>query len=175
VLNSGKLLILGIVALAVLLAGASWWFRYNATHRAAQFWGPQGARLVRDATSVYLIKLPASESFGSIRNTASGYDISKVRGLTHLRNALLEDRSFDWTSASGNPKTNCDFIGKWELEFRDADSAEPFTIRLTADCGRAAAMDEDDCPRGVISTAPVAVGLRQVLDEYWSAAATPTH
>ena len=25
-------------------------------------------------------------------------DISSAKGLTHLRNALLEDRSYDWTA-----------------------------------------------------------------------------
>ena len=49
---SGKLLILGILTLAALLAGAGWWFRYKATHQAARFWGPQAVRLIRDAPRV---------------------------------------------------------------------------------------------------------------------------
>ena len=46
---SGKLVIIGIVGVALAGAGAGWWFRYNATHRAAEFWGPQAVRLIRDA------------------------------------------------------------------------------------------------------------------------------
>ena len=41
---SGKLLIIGILTVAFLAAGTSWWFRYSATHRAATFWGPAAAR-----------------------------------------------------------------------------------------------------------------------------------
>ena len=32
-------------------------------------------------------------------------DISHARGLTHLRNALLEDRSFDWPATTNNAKS----------------------------------------------------------------------
>jgi hypothetical protein len=52
--NSGKLLIFGILTVAVLLAGASWWFRYIATHRAARFWGPEAVRLIRDARRTFV-------------------------------------------------------------------------------------------------------------------------
>jgi hypothetical protein len=51
---SGKLVIIGILAVAVASAAASWWFRYAATHRAAQYWGPETARLIRDAPTVEL-------------------------------------------------------------------------------------------------------------------------
>ena len=44
---SGKLIILGILAVALLAAGISWVFRYNATHHAAGFWGSKAARLIR--------------------------------------------------------------------------------------------------------------------------------
>src|SRR5688572_9136529 len=49
---SGKLVIVFILAAAFAAAGASWWFRFNATHRAAEFWGPDVARLIRDAPQV---------------------------------------------------------------------------------------------------------------------------
>ena len=38
---SGKLVIIGIRGGRPAGGGASWWFRYNATHRAAEFWGPK--------------------------------------------------------------------------------------------------------------------------------------
>ena len=41
---SGKLLIIGILTVAFVAAGTSWWFRYSATHRVAAFWGPARCR-----------------------------------------------------------------------------------------------------------------------------------
>ena len=52
--KSGKRLILGVVAACLVAAIASWWFRYAATHRAAQFWGSQAVALIRDAPHVTL-------------------------------------------------------------------------------------------------------------------------
>ena len=52
--NSGKLLIVAIFLVAFAAAGASWWFRYSATHRTVEFWGPQAAVLLRDAPHVVL-------------------------------------------------------------------------------------------------------------------------
>ena len=48
----GKLLILVILGVALVMAGFSWWFRYNATHRAANFWGHVVAHAIRDAPQV---------------------------------------------------------------------------------------------------------------------------
>src|SRR4051812_40334878 len=56
---SGKWVILGILAVGFTAAGASWWFRYNATHHAATFWG-RNAWLIRDADRVELLELHAA-------------------------------------------------------------------------------------------------------------------
>ena len=85
--NSGKLLILGIVAAAVLLAGASWWFRYNATHRMAEFWGPDVARRIRDAKRVYISRMNRDAEGAMLTDYTR--DVSSAPGLTHLRAALL--------------------------------------------------------------------------------------
>src|SRR5688572_29599931 len=81
---SGKLVIVAILAFALAAAGASWWFRYNATHRAAKFWGPDDARRIRDAPFVELYYINDDpDALSTIR------EISKAPGLTHLRHALL--------------------------------------------------------------------------------------
>src|SRR5262245_15088624 len=112
--NSGKLLIIGMFVVAIAAAAASWWFRYEATHKAAQFWGPTAVILIRDAPNVELLELqPANEAnspqwppdLAAASQITIGHktwtirsrrDISSAPGLTHLRNALLEDRSFNW-------------------------------------------------------------------------------
>src|SRR4051812_15803668 len=86
---SGKLLIVGILTVAIAAAAASWWFRYSATHRAAQFWGPETARLIRDA-SVVEIWRPSnpiiSTSAAPLVESSDLHDVSSARGLVHLRN-----------------------------------------------------------------------------------------
>jgi hypothetical protein len=114
--KSGKRLILGVVVIGLAAAAASWWFRYSATHRAAQFWGPQAATLIRDAPHVTL---------RSDASTDEPRDVSDARGLTHLRNALLEDNSYDW-SAAGPPDTNWDS----SLVFEVSEGAEPRAVVL---------------------------------------------
>src|SRR5262245_54361840 len=106
--KSGKLVILGIFALAVALAGASWWFRYTATHRAAEFWGPEAARMIRDAAIVKLCSLkmvrPEQPHYSALQPQLTDCrNISALPGITHLRNALLEDRSFRWPPLSIRP------------------------------------------------------------------------
>jgi hypothetical protein len=168
---SGKLIIISIVAVALVAAGGSWWFRYSATHRAAQYWGPEGARLIRDAPTVYLIKRPyREEPRGLVGPVGVEFDISNARGLLHLRNALLEDRSFDWTSLGPAKRTPGNFLGQWELKFIDDGTPEQFNILFTADCRRAA-VREEDFDAWTISTEPIAAGLCKVFDEFWPDAA----
>src|SRR5688500_5896861 len=99
------------MAVGLAGAGASWWFRYAATRRTAQFLGPEATVLIRDAPLVELIELSraedkdihgawpdavvlSDESWVVLRRR----DASNARGLVHLRHALLEDRSYIWSS-----------------------------------------------------------------------------
>src|SRR3954465_15245155 len=102
--TSGKWVIIGILAVGFTAAAVSWWFRYNATHHAATFWG-RNAFVIRDADQVQLLELlPAIANAPPKSNTvsvgglsvpvASRQDVSSAHGLAHLRNALLEDQSF---------------------------------------------------------------------------------
>jgi hypothetical protein len=168
---SGKLIIIGILAVGLVAAGASWWFRYVATHRAAQFWGPEGVRLIRDAPTVYLIKLATAEQpHGLVGPTGVAYEISKARGLLHLRNALLEDRSFDWTNLGAKPTGKDTFLGQWELLFLDDGPKAQLNILFTADCRHASVRADDVDPNWTISTEPISGGLCDIFNEFWSAA-----
>jgi len=123
--TSGKRLTLVVILLALLAAGASWWFRYSATHRAAQFWGPQAARLIRDAAQVTLrTDAPSANAAGTVEADVPR-DISAAQGLTHLRNALLEDTSYDWTA-----QAPADTDWSSSLVFAAAEGAEPRAVVL---------------------------------------------
>jgi hypothetical protein len=158
--NSGKLLILGIVAVAVLMAGASWWFRYRATHRAAEFWGPAVARLIRDAPEVRLVDLRGGDAPAAV-------DISKAPGMIHLRYALLEDRSYKWPDPSISLRLGIS-SPRWSLTFADPDVGEEIAIRFPANC-ELAKLAGDETNGWAISCSPIAIGLQQVFAEYSSA------
>lgn len=192
---SGKWVILGILALAFVAASGSWWFRYNATHRAVEFWGPQAARLIRDAPRVDFFSL-RNEEAGSPSITASiplksdrtlyGYDqriISKAHGLAHLRNALLEDRSFNWPAEvpSSDPPwrwalifwrapdritspNGPSLIQKAMDEMRDKKQSVMACILFTVDCAQATVVEP--AIGKAISCEPIAAGLREMFAEF---------
>jgi hypothetical protein len=118
---SGKFVIIGILIAAAAAAGTAWWFRYSATREATEFWGPDAAAMIRDAPHVALIALEPGKDSPQDLSTSDAvveignqlfavkkrWDISSAPGLSHLRNALLEDRTFvsirsfrpqDWNS-----------------------------------------------------------------------------
>jgi hypothetical protein len=172
--NSGKLLILGIVALALLLAAASWLFRYKATHRAAEFWGSNGVASIRDAPDVVYTQTRPNEpgNGGAMDMVVVRRKVSAAPGLTHLRNALLEDKSFEWPASEPPPGT------KWpySLEFHmNRDGGTSYAIVFSADlqwlCGgwaEGATGEELSCR----SCRPIAKGLAEMFAEFaaWTSA-----
>jgi hypothetical protein len=167
--TSGKLVIISILSVALLAAGTSWWFRYSSTHRAAEFWGPQVAQLIRDAPLVEFRQLspplestlPTRES-GQLVQHISGpemINITAARGLVHLRNALVEDRSFAWPTV----EPNSDDQWQWVLTFRDDSSRAGATILLSPEGDRVLSLEH---PQRVASTEPIAKGLREMFAEF---------
>ena len=168
---SGKWVIIGILAVALTAAGGSWWFRYSATHKAAVFWEPRAAGLIRDASFVELIELrpaagaertnpPASHfAFGGDSKyvPAKRRVVSAARGLVHLRNALLEDRSFVWDNTDVLPWHET-VEWRWLLVF--ADKKGGTLITFSKDCHFV--MTES---HKVISCEPIAAGLAEMFAE----------
>ena len=156
---SGKWVIIGILTVALAAAGGSWWFRYNATHRAAQFWGPDTTVLIRDATIVKLYYVN-----DDLNTLSLVRDISKAPGLTHLRNALLEDRSFIWPAQPITQPPRW----RWALEFNDPGQPEQFVLALTDDFKQVVHKSNNDI---VLNCEPIAAGLREMVGEL---SATPS-
>jgi hypothetical protein len=155
---SGKLVIITVVILAVAASGISWWFRYSSTYRAAEFWGPEAAQLIRDAPIIELCRLrwrtkPALPDMSYLGyRLADCHDISAMPGHTHLRHALLEDRSFIWPPDA----TSKDW--KWVLRFRNRNQSKEARLFLTSDWKLVAA-DGDKA----LSCEPIADGLREMF------------
>jgi len=162
--SSGKLVIVGILTVALAAAAASWWFRYAATHRAAEFWGPQTTRLIRDAPTVELFQLtppaklpPSSSGAAAFLERASARDLSNARGLIHLRNALLEDRSYRWPPQPMRPSDEW----QWALRFGDRSSGGQTTLWFSSDWKCVSNLDRNE----ILSCQPIADGLAEMLGE----------
>lgn len=155
----GKLLITGIVVLALLLAGFSWWFRFQATHRTAQFLGPDAARLIRDAPLVEAFRWNEPVAFAD-HSTATGKDVTHARGITHLRAALLEDRSYDWDSPHDQPR-----LYRFCLRFTDAQRGQELSLYFDDPCEWMDCSHGDALPKTTISCRPISDGLRTIFAE----------
>jgi len=176
---SGKLVISTIVAVAVLAAGFSWWFRYTATRQAAQFWGPQHV-VIRDAENVQLITLglmaadeehvhDSVSTFADHYHTMGGVvrvndrrDVSEAHGLIHLRNELLLDRSYD--RSAGAPVAPSDW--KYGLEFRDAPTSPPLLVLFSGDFRRLLRHPPTIGSGSAELSPSFAKGLKTVIDEW---------
>jgi hypothetical protein len=117
ILNPGKLAVVGILLLAVGLAGFAWWWNWQRTVKCREFYGGEGAHLIRTATQIDGLELsehlsgaePSEElKIGAdLFSVASRKDLSKAHGLIHARTALLDDGSYRWddqTTGDCQPK-----------------------------------------------------------------------
>jgi hypothetical protein len=201
--NSGKLLIVTMFVAALAAAATSWWFRYEATHQSAQFWGAEDARLIRDAPNVELLQLrctaaapmilrttdPPQDQVPQAANTPdpslpherlrlgqatwiieARRDISTAPGLTHLRNALLEDRSFEWGPYESDLNEPPATIA---LVFRERTDSQPLTVFFLPNFTRALVSGPGDDRFRSISTRPIAAGLAETITEWSQQPASP--
>lgn len=106
--NNGTKIVFAMVGLAVLLGLFSWWYRYEAAHRASQFWGPTASRLIAESAGFEATAYPAAG--------AEVTDLSHVRGQAHLRHALLSDGNYLWDQ----PVTADEVDWRWRLRFYEA-------------------------------------------------------
>ncbi len=152
---SGKLVIVAILAIAFAAAGTSWLFRYSATNQTARYWGPEGLQLIRDAQKVFIQRSPPK---------TGRVEISQARGITHLRNALLEDRSFNWAS-----NTIGETELEWVLTFYDSETGKFMNIGIADECrvirGYTLGVNRVQVMQP-ISCEPIANGLREMFAEF---------
>jgi hypothetical protein len=150
------------MAIALGAAGVGWWYRYSSTRQAAEYWGPDLTKLIRDAPIVYFVEITPS---GSPQR-----DVTHARGLTHLRNALLEDRSFDWKT-SISPEWPLDDYWTYALEFRDKPLQRdpPLILYFSSDLNFVIARNRSSAQKRSISCRPISDGLAKMFAELKSA------
>src|SRR5436305_4957905 len=130
--SRGKLIVLGILLLAVALAVGNMVFQTYASGRAVSHWGADAARLILTASHVDILKLePAGASsvanaeyvdaFGGRRfEIVQEIDISQARGVLHLRRALVADNLYQWQPRLETPPNWREW--RYALRFREGDA-----------------------------------------------------
>ena len=108
-MNHGKLVLIGILLVALIAASFSWWFQFQQGDEALAFWGGETARTIRLEKPVLARRIvrstddaPAGDILtvdGVPYRIQATRDITNARGLVHARQALIQNQSFDWTVA----------------------------------------------------------------------------
>jgi hypothetical protein len=171
--NSGSKLILVMCGLALVAAVSAWWSRYAATHRAAEFWGPEAAALLRGPSQVELLELDGSVSLHGMRwdqatwqdvlPVIARHNITDAQGLSHLRSALVEDRNYDWDQS---PAREADYSSdtsetnpRWIWALRLTTSGHAVTVLLTRDFSKLGKLQADGQAVTWVSCRPLMVPL----------------
>jgi hypothetical protein len=84
----GQFVVGAMLLIALLMATCAWVVNYGRGNHALDFYGPEGAILLRKAPIVEYLR---PQPDGPI-------DISKAPGLINARAALLSDAGYDWTA-----------------------------------------------------------------------------
>ena len=136
-LNYGKLVVIGIFALAAVMAIVGVLLKMQTSSGPLEFWGVDGIQLLQSAPQVELLTLEKGGPATDAETLRCGdqslvvvnhHDISKAPGLIHHRHFLTESVSLDWKSAAPISGRN------WEhaLRFRDGDREINIAFDLAA-------------------------------------------
>jgi hypothetical protein len=106
----GSLIVVGILAMAAGLAAFAVWFQWNQTRRCLRFFGPQIATAIQTGSRVEVWRLSSDGTEGRAI-AISRADVSKARGLVHLRHGLVEDSNYAWSALPAGRRPT----GSWDL------------------------------------------------------------
>lgn len=149
--QSGTKLVIALVGLALMLGAISWWYRYEAAHRASQFWGPAASRLIAESEGLEVIALNSGEIEDRL-------DISKTRGQAHLRHALMSDRNYVWDE----PLEIRDMEWRWTLRFHEGE--QQALIKFTEDLKTVGRVDVANNTATTLACEPMAASLKQYFE-----------
>ena len=163
--QSGSKLVVVLGSLALVLAAASWWYRFESAHRSTQFWGPEAAQLIVEPGQVEALSLqPAAKGekraadllpqLGDAYTVVSRLDLTNARGMVHLRHALTSDSNYVWSQSAAAPAA-----WRWALRFQAAD--RQLLVLFTADLATLGKSATGSPRLEVISCQPMAETLQQ--------------
>jgi hypothetical protein len=155
--NRGKLVIVGILFVALSAAAFSAWYHYRGQHRAQEFWGTTTAVLIAKAPQVELLRLgepslatedeepeqesaddeapshPTAVAFGDQHwKVLEVKDALAAKGIGNLRLALITDTTFEWGGSAGDKEPN------WQYGLSFSDKRNWATVLFDFETGRVA-------------------------------------
>jgi len=147
----GKILVLATFGIGVAMAVGAWWYNYQQSYRAAEFWGSHDAALLVGNSQLKLLSLvdrPVAEPSTANPTTqviagraaVDEADLTGKPGLVHLRHALTYDANFTWDQRRSAPEATIDWA--YALRFFKAD-ATPLVVLFTRDFAQLGRVDAD--------------------------------
>jgi len=133
----GKAIILGVFAVAIVASGFAIWYQARLTAHCLELWNAENVRRIQTAEQVELLTLaddpksttdPTVAWSDQVLAVAEHRDISRARGLIHLRAAFCNDRNFDWDAEPPNDTP----VWKYGLRFGGEDP-QALVIPLSAE------------------------------------------
>jgi hypothetical protein len=171
-MNAGKLAVAGMLGVALALAGFAWWWNWQRTLRTLEFYGGEGANLIRTAEKVEGLSLSGFYDAESVEQLEIGphalevvgrVDLSKVKGLVHARTALLDDGSYQWDEQTAS---NCQPAMLYAVRF--VRGGKEITLAFDFGCNEVWVVESQ---RHVTLAPKIATGWQSFLSRHMSPAA----
>jgi hypothetical protein len=110
-MGRGQWLVIGMLGVGMLAAGFAWWYHRTLTDEALAFWGGQVAAAIAhpDRFEVWNLAPPGNPDAEALDAVVvdgvrwpivTRRDITQAPGVTHARQALLEDASFAFDAST---------------------------------------------------------------------------
>ena len=147
-IGSGPLVVVGILVVAIAAASISVWHQWSQGRETIAYFGSQSAYDIRHASQVEWKVIERREVEAS-----NSTDISKVAGLVHFRQALIEDTSYEGQVPLEQAKP----VWQYMVFFRDSPSATPTRLLFDLENAWVGLPDKDT----VLAAKPIAAGLRR--------------
>lgn len=158
--TSGAWLVGGMLALGMALAVFGVWYQWGQTRRCLAFYGSEAAHRIQVAPRVELWRLdPAGAAVRPESDRCT--DVSRARGLVHLRRGLVEDANFAWDETPAPVRPAPAIV----LAFFDhADDVDPKTVVVVHLDERGGWLEVAGRP-GVLALGRIVAGLRTWLQD----------
>jgi len=173
----GALLVSLILILAALLSGFAWWHQWQRGRAAIETWGAAGAYRIRVAKSVECWELqpgsihaPPEDTLSlpqaQVRTISRRIAAARWNGLIHLRQALIDDASYELPNPSKTERGGDGATGAkegWEAALRFASDGQDTVLVFDLESGRVHQLGRG---RTAQLNSQVAQGVRQILSEH---------
>jgi hypothetical protein len=135
-------MIVATLVIALTMSGAAWWYHYQGSRRAAEFWGRDAAELIIGTGDFTLLELGDPAGTGATagehgqanlvagRPITASHELSEQSGVIHLRHALTQDANFQWDALRREPALGDD---DWAYAFQFTDGGRGLLVLLRSD------------------------------------------